>query len=112
MLINGSVSQNDERYISLLNETKFGFPIMWMEIEGHKKIPILGQYGGKDELIGIKQPYILEQTCTANGIDFQMVYSRYNKHGFIELEHEEGKEAAKEFNYYMLKFAEKYFSNN
>ena len=38
MLKNGYVDPNDERYISLLNETKFGFPLMWMEIEGHKKI--------------------------------------------------------------------------
>ena len=109
MLKNGTVDPNDERYIALINETKFGFPIMWMEREGHKNIPILGEYGGKDQLIGIKQPYILEQTCKANNIKFQMVYSRYNTHGFIELEHKEGKEAAKEFNYYFLKFADEYF---
>ena len=102
------IDQTNEKYLSLYNESITGFPIMWMKIKEHK-IPILAQYGGEDELIGIKHPYILQKTCKENNIPIHMVYSRYNWHGFIELKHEEGRKAAKEFNYYMLKFSEKYF---
>ena len=102
------IDQTNEKYLSLYNESITGFPIMWMKIKEHK-IPILAQYGGEDELIGIKHPYILQKTCKENNIPIHMVYSRYNWHGSTELKHEEGRKAAKEFNYYMLKFSEKYF---
>ena len=77
-----------------------------------KDIPILALYGGKDQLIGFIQYARLKETAVKYGNTLQLVYSRYGGHGLSEFEHEEGKIAAKDFHFYILKFSEDYFNKN
>jgi len=104
-----TIDKQNPNYKELFDKAKYGFPINWME---GKDIPILALYGGKDQLIGFIQYARLKETAVKYGNTLQLVYSRYGGHGLSEFEHEEGKIAAKDFHFYMLKFSEDYFNKH
>ena len=107
MLKNNVIDKQNEKYIELFNKAKNGFPINWMK---GKDIPILALYGGKDQVIGFMHFARLREAALKSNITLQLVYSRYGGHSFSEFEHKEGRIAAKDFHFYMLKFCEDYFT--
>ena len=106
MLVNGKINKTNEKYIALFEEAKYGFPINWMK---GKDVPIFAFYGGKDIIIGFVQYARLKEAAIKYGNTIELVYSRYGGHGLSEYEHEEGRIAAKDYHYTMLKFCEEYF---
>ena len=106
MLVNGKINKTNEKYNALFKEAKYGFPINWME---GKDVPIFAFYGGKDIIIGFVQYARLKEAAIKYGNTIELVYSRYGGHGLSEYEHEEGRIAAKDYHYTMLKFCEEYF---
>ena len=113
MLVNGKINKTNEKYIALFEEAKYGFPINWLK--GGNNVPIFAFYGGKDRLIGFVQYARLKEAVeesireTGKNIKLELVYSRYGDHGLSEYDHEEGRIAAKDYHYTMLKFCDKYF---
>jgi len=113
MLVNGKINKTNEKYIALFEEAKYGFPINWLK--GGNNVPIFAFYGGKDRLIGFVQYARLKEAVeesikeTGKNIKLELVYSRYGDHGLSEYDHEEGRIAAKDYHYTMLKFCEEYF---
>ena len=107
MLKNNVIDKQNEKYIELFNKAKNGFPINWMK---GKDIPILALYGGKDQVIGFMHFARLREAALKSNITLQLVYSRYGGHSFSEFEHKEGRIAAKDFHFYILKFWEDYFT--
>ena len=106
ILVNGKINKDDETYKKMYEKAKWGFPTNWME---GKNIPILAGHGGMDVTLGFVQFTRLKEAAIKYNNTIEKVYSRYGGHGFYELDHEEGKKAAKDYVNTLLKFCDKYF---
>ena len=107
----GQINKTNEKYIALYEKAKYGFVTTWIK---EKKIPILAFYGGKDQLIGFPHYARLKEADDSRHDiiyknNIQLVYARYQSHSFIDFNHTENIEAAKDLHYYILKFCEDYF---
>ena len=108
MLVNGKIDKSNVKYKALFEKAKYGFPVNWMK---GKNVPIFAFYGGKDRMIGFVQYARLKEAALKYGNTIELVYSRYGDHQLSEYDHEEGRIAAKDYHFTLLKFCDTYFKN-
>ena len=102
--------KKSEKYNELYKKANYALPVDYID---NTTIPTICIYGGNDDVAGIGHYALLKDKFDENkNKNLTLFYSRYATHTSFELITENGINKAREMNYAVLDFAEKYFQKD
>ena len=106
-----SINYDNKEYQALYNSSKHFYVSYHLnKTKENDFIPILCEYAGNDTVIGVGNFKFLRQIQQANkNFNLDLVYMRYANHFLISYNTENGKQAMKDMNSMILKYAKTYF---
>ena len=113
MLTGNKINPENENYKTLYNSAKpFFFFYHINKIINNDYIPILSEYGGNDEKIGIAHfKYLKEIQEKNNNFTTDIVYMKYANHSLINYDTENGIKAMRDIHTKILKYSNLYFKD-
>ena len=111
LVINNVIQTENEIYKDLYNVVKYGYPVY---VIGNNTIPMLCLYGGNDGMIGVAHYCYLKKAYIDNGAEdnITLVYMKHAGHERFHHWVEEDIIAMKKMHYLMVKFGQKYFTQD
>ena len=108
-----SINYDNKEYQALYNSSKHFYVSYHLnKTKENDFIPILCEYAGNDTVIGVGNFKFLRQIQQANkNFNLDLVYMRYANHFLISYNTENGKQAMKDMNSMILKYAKTYFKS-
>ena len=111
MTENGKIKEDSSKYQEMYKIIKYAFPINFVN---SNTVPTLCQYGGKDFIVGMVHYSYLYESFESAGIQdkIKLIYMKYGGHELVNFDTTDGLKAMRDFNYYILDYANKYFTHD
>ena len=111
MLNNNKINLTNEKYQELLRSVSFAFPFHYLK-DNTDLTPMLCEYGGNDEFVGVAFYYTLKKAYDENKKEIHLIYNKYAGHDLYHRDTPEGIEAMHQQHYKIMEFAKKYFTSD
>ena len=109
MLNGNKINYGSEKYAELYKSSKYFF-VTYHINKTNEYIPILSEYGGNDENIGIANfKYLRQKSEQDKKFKIDVVYMRYANHSLINYDTENGINSMRNLNTKILEFSKNYF---
>ena len=109
MLNGNKINYKSEEYIKLFKSSKYFF-VTYHINETNEYTPILSEYAGNDENIGIANfKYLRQKNIQNKNLTIDVVYMRYANHSLIDYDTDNGVNAMRDLNTKVLEFTKNYF---
>ena len=103
------INETNEKYKQMYNNVKYAFPVELIK-NTSRRIPLLCEYCGKDNLVGVAQYHYLKELYEEQNGTIEMVYMIDAGHEQFHYFQERSIEAMKKMHYKITQFAKKYFN--
>jgi len=103
------INETNEKYQEMYKIVKYAFPVVLIN-STDRRIPLLCEYCGNDQLVGIAQYHYLKELYEEKNGTIEMVYMIRAGHEQFHYFDPRSIEAMKEMHYKITQFAKKYFN--